>query len=102
MRTILKTMPLIIIATLLMSGCGDDNDANFITTEQKITLTDIPCKTTTDLNVDDLDSYITLLSGDEIIEEESDSEVIIYHNIDGTRSICLASGSAYILRIPTN
>lgn len=46
----------------------------------------------------DIESYITLESGDIIKEEESGTKVSIYHTANGVRKVCLDSGKAHIVR----
>ena len=43
-------------------------------------------------------TYIPLQSGDTIIKEDDNTSVNIYHDLDGTKKVCLDSGKAHILR----
>jgi len=59
-----------------------------------------------DINIDcivnpveaDIATYITLISGDVVVTEDSNSSVSTYHDINGTKKVCKVSGSAYIIR----
>ncbi len=87
--------------TLLLTACGgkgskdSDDGGNTGSVEEKINI-DVPCiSTPTSI---DISNYITLLSGDIVEKETDDAEIIIYHDLDGNKKVCLVTPSAYILR----
>ena len=92
-KNILKLITLPIIAIGFI-GCGD-GDANFSEPETIIDIS-IPCETTP--TATDISNYISLNSGDVIIKDTQSTNVSIYHDTTGSKTICLVSGSAHILR----
>ncbi len=98
--TIIKIVVSLLL-TLLLTACGgkggtdSDDGGNSGSVEEKINI-DIPCITTpTSI---DISNYITLLSGDIVEKETADAEIIIYHDLDGNKKVCLVTPSAYIIR----
>lgn len=90
MRRIYKLI-MITILGLGFYGCGEDggSDASFESTGSTI----IGCSDTTDIP----DGYTSLSSGDTIVKDSDDTEVVIYHDSDGNKKICVSTGSAYII-----
>ena len=85
------------IITLLFSACGGGggSDASFSNAEQKIDINETCITTPTS---SDISNYITLESGDTIIKDADNTVISTYHDVNGTKKVCLVSGSAYILR----
>jgi len=99
MKNIIKKIQIslgIITLPILFIGCGGDgDDASFKNSETLIPIT-IQCvgnPTTTNIN-----SYITLNSGDVIVKDSSNAEVSIYHDSNGIKKVCLVTASAHIIR----
>ena len=95
----LKNKILLLILTFITSisfiACGG-SDASFSDSETKVDIT-IPCITTP--TATDIANYITLNSGDTIVQTTTTNTVIsTYHDTDGVKKVCLVSGSAYILK----
>jgi len=82
------------LLTLGFSACDGGSDASFENSETIIPVT-IDCQTTPDSN--DIATYITLSSGD-VVVKEGNATVSIYHDINGTKKICLEDGNAHIIR----
>ena len=82
-----------LIAVLGLTACGNGgSDASFSDGEQKIDI-DINCTTPAQV-----ETYINLYSGDTIVKKEDNTSISTYHDTNGTKKVCLVSGSAYILR----
>lgn len=81
----------VIAAISFFTACSGGGDANYGGTSTKVTIVD--CNSS--LVISD---YTTLESGDTIIKDEDNTTVSTYHDIDGNKTICILSGSAYILR----
>lgn len=86
--TILAVLPLGFIAC---GGGGGGSDASFKNSETLIPI-DVNCT-----NPATIATYIPLQSGD-VIVEDSNATVKTYHDINGTKKICLVSGTAHIVR----
>ena len=50
---------------------------------------------------DTVDTYITLKSGDQIVQDTNDANISILHDQNGLKKICLQSGTAHINRAYT-
>lgn len=76
-----------ITLALLLSACGGGggSDASFDDAQNKITLQ--MCETYTDIQ-----------TGDTIIQNETNTSIKTVFNTDGSKKVCVLSGSAYILR----
>jgi hypothetical protein len=92
-RNMIKVAMLSLL-TLGFSACGGGSDASFENSETMIDI-NIPCQTTP--TTTDISNYITLNSGD-VVVKEGNATVSIYHDINGTKKICLESGNAHIIR----
>lgn len=99
MKTKILQYALPLFIALSFSACGGGgSDGSFENDGQVTVDIDIPCEANPD--ADDIDSYITLLSGD-TISKSGDVTIITYHDSDGVKKVCKDSsstGSAYILR----
>lgn len=91
----IKIMIVTLLSTIAFTACGGGDNASFSNSETLIDIT-IPCETTPDSN--DISSYITLNSGDVIVKDTNDTKISIYHDVNGTKKVCLTSGSAHIIR----
>jgi len=88
----------ILLATfvaLLLSACNEGGDASFKDGETIISLVGVDC-----VEPAVLANYETLLSGDTIVKDDDNATVIIYHDVAGTKKICLVNNgsSAHIVR----
>jgi hypothetical protein len=86
----------LLIATLTaisFTACGNDPIEGFDGNSYEKIAIDVNCTT---LNT--IDEYITLKSGDQIIKDEEDSNITIFHDENGVKKICLQSGKAHINR----
>jgi hypothetical protein len=86
----------LLIATLTaisFTACGNDSIEGFNGNSYEEIAIDINCST-----LDTIDKYIILKSGDQIIKDEEDSNITIFHDENGVKSICLQSGKAHINR----
>lgn len=95
------SLPLII--ALGFSACGGGggggSDASFESGNGTIQI-DIDIQCVTNPNVNDIDTYITLESGD-TISKSGDVTIVTYHDVDGNKKVCKdqnSTGTAYILR----
>ena len=100
MKTLYKnilatTLTMLVMVSLSACGGGSGDNANFSNAEQKIVI-DVNCSTpiTTVL----INSYISMISGDVLVQAGNNTIVEIYHNTNGTKKVCLAGGSAYLIR----
>ena len=82
----------------LFIACGDGGDSSFKNGTVEIPLT-VLCVTGDPTN-NDITSYETLLSGDTIVKDDDNAQVVIYHDVTGVKKICLVdnNSSAHILR----
>jgi len=80
------------LLAISFSACGGGSDASFENSETMIPI-DVNCTTPATIA-----TYITVNSGDAIVKEEENTTISIYHDINGTKKICLESGKAYIIR----
>lgn len=86
-------LPIIVAIGFTACGGGGGGDSSF--KQETIAIT-ISCVATPSSN--DFASYITLNSGDEIVNDSADANVTTYHNVGGEKKVCLNSGSAHIVR----
>ena len=70
---------------LLFSACGGDGEGNFDTGQQKIDITS--CET-----------YTTIQTNDLLVKDDENTTVKIVHDSNGTKTICVSSGSAHLIR----
>ncbi len=95
------------LTTISFVACGGTN--NTATTSATATPTDTTAvvnqdsfeKIDIDANCtspDTLTDYISLKSGDQIIQDETDSNVTILHDQEDVKKVCLQSGKAHIKR----
>lgn len=96
---------LITLTTISFVACGSTNN----TTTATPTPTSTPAvvnqdsfeKINIDVNCtspDTITNYISLKSGDQIIQDETDSNVTILHDQEDVKKVCLESGKAHIKR----
>jgi len=84
-----------VVSFLFFIGCGGGGgDASFSNGQTMIDI-NVTC---IDANVTALGTYIPLQSGDAIVKDDGNTTVKIYHDVNGTKLVCLVSGKAHILR----
>ena len=93
LKNILKIVTISAIILTSFTACGDD--ASFKDSEELIPI-NIACVTSPDSN--NIDSYITLNSGDTIVKDNDGAEISIYHDVNGVKKVCLVTPSAHIIR----
>ncbi|WP_415249815.1 hypothetical protein [Sulfurimonas sp.] len=84
----MKNVYLIVMVSvvgLLLSACSG-GEGSFDTGEEKITITH--CSET----------YITTQLNDLLIKDESDTTIEVLHDVNGTKRVCVLTGSAHIIR----
>lgn len=76
-----------ITTAFFLSACGGGggSDASFNNVQNKIIIPD--CET-----------YEDIQTGDTIIQDENNTSIKTLFNTDGSKKVCLLTGSAYILR----
>lgn len=84
---------LLIAVALGFTACGGGGGSSF-----KNAIIDINVACVASPSSNDFDTYITLYSGDEIVNDEAGTLVTTYHNINGEKKVCLNSGKAHIVR----
>jgi len=82
-----------LIAIVLLSGCSDQ--AEF---ENAQTLVPISINCVTAPTANDISTYIDMQSGDILVQDGDNTSVKTYHDQNGTKKICLVSGSAHLIR----
>ena len=71
---------------LFLSACGGNGEGAFDTGEQKIT---VPKCT---------DSNLTIAPNDLLVKDDSSTTVTISHDLNGTKTVCVLTGTAHIIR----
>ena len=71
---------------LFLSACGGNGEGTFDTGEQKIT---VPVC---------VDSNLTVTPNDLLVKDDSNTTVTISHDANGTKTVCVLTGSAHIIR----
>lgn len=84
---------LVTITAITLTACGGGGGSSF---KNEIIDINISCVASPSSN--DFDMYITLYSGDQIVNDEAGTLVTTYHNINGEKKVCLNSGKAHIVR----
>lgn len=92
----LAKLSLLTLLSLSFSACGGGGDSSSF--ENSETITDITTVCVTTPTSTDISSYITLNSEDVIIKDSNDAVISIYHDTDGTKKVCLVSGTAHIVQ----
>lgn len=90
MKKILSILTAMIIA-LTFTSCGDESSF-------KKGIVDITIACVQSPSSNDFVSYVTLESGDLIVNDEVGTNVTTYHNVNGEKKVCLNSGKAHIIR----
>ena len=93
LKSIYKIASLLSITALAIffSACSEDN-AQF-----NYTIIPIDTNCSTSITNSTISTYTTLLSGD-IIVEDSNATIQIYHDVNGVKKVCMVSGSAHLIR----
>jgi len=87
MKKIILIVSSLLIA-LLFSACGGgDGEGNFDTGEQKIDI--VKCDTNTST---------VIVTNDLLVKDDSNTTVKIVHDANGTKTICVLTGSAHLIR----
>lgn len=91
----MKTIKLILSTTLVvaLTSCSKDE---FQETEVIIPI-DVICSKDSS-KTEDINSYITMQSGDILEKSEDNTSIMTYHSQNGTKKVCLISGSAFLRR----
>ena len=93
----IASLSLLTLATLSFTACGGgSDDASFKNSETMIDI-DVNCTVGTQTQTT-IDTYIPVYSGDVIVKDDENTSVSIYHDINGTKKICLEYGNAHIIR----
>lgn len=81
------------LMALLLSACGGggggSSDASFDSGNTKISVVD--CNNTTPI-------YTDIEDGDLLVKESDSTIVVIVHNTDASKKVCVDSGSSHLLR----
>ena len=72
---------------------NDDGDNNVTTTTISI---DVNC--TLNSTAMDIDTYITTISGDVIVQNETNTTISFFQDANSVKKVCLVSGKAHIVR----
>lgn len=93
-----KIVSVSILAIIMFTACGGGggDGASFSNSETLIDIT-IPCVTNNPTSID-ISNYVTLYSGDVIVKDSANAQVSIYHDVNGTKKVCLVIPSAHIVR----
>ena len=82
----------IVVFTLGFSACSDNG--HFNDAQSKLAIID--CNDSAVVITPD--DYTTMLSGDVLIQEATNTVVTTYHDVNGTKKVCTDSGIAYLIR----
>lgn len=87
---------LLIVVALNFTACGGGGGSSSFKQE----IVDISINCVANPTSNDFDTYITLNSGDKIVNDDVGAQVTIYHDIDGVKKVCLVenTGKAHIVR----
>ncbi|PHS34503.1 MAG: hypothetical protein COA92_01000 [Sulfurovum sp.] len=90
----------IIMVTVLafaISGCGGSNKSNNPVVTQETSI-DIDVNCIVEATPTDIETYITTVAGDTLVQDESNTSVSIFFDVEGTKKVCLENSKAHILR----
>lgn len=94
MKTVYKNlMAIVAIGTITLGFNACSDDGQFKNAQNKILITE--CNQT---GITIPDDYISMLSGDTLVQEANNTVVTTYHDINGTKKVCADSGIAYLIR----
>lgn len=79
----LKLLSVAIMGVLSFSGCGEEDKR----TNTQTLITIPACET-----------YENILTGDLVVQDDSNTSVKTVFNIDGSKKVCVLTGSAHIVR----
>ena len=85
---------LLALSAVSFTACSE-GDGHFKNAETIIQI-DVDCVVNPDSA--DIATYITILSGDVIVKENSNSSISTYHDVNDNKSVCRVTGSSYIIR----
>ena len=95
LKKIISTTILTILPLSFIACGGGGGDASFKNSETLVSI-DVNC-TAVPTPVD-IATYIDLNSGDVIVQDDANTTIKTYHDINGTKKVCLVSGTAHIIR----
>lgn len=81
----IKLYMLLATVVILLSNCSGGGEGTFDTGIANIVVSD--CESYTDISANDL-----------LVKDDENTIVKILHNADGSRRVCVVSGSAHIVR----
>ena len=90
------TTALFALLSLGLSGCGSSNDTDSTATVEPTG--DVEAITTACGVPDDVLAYQVLNEGDTIVDDTAQAELSIFQINDGTKRVCISSGTASIIR----
>ena len=76
---------MVITIALLLSACSENSESTFDTGEEKIVVTN--CET-----------YTVVQTNDLLVKDSTNTVIKIVDDINGTKTVCVVSGSAHIIR----
>lgn len=82
-----------VLVAIVFSAC--DRGSSNSDAELRVQI-DVNC--TTPVTQTLIDSYVTMFSGDVLVQEDNTTSVVVYHDLNDTKKVCLESGSAYLIR----
>jgi hypothetical protein len=92
------TTSIVLLSALSFSACmQDDTTDNVSGLQEKISIA-ITVNCITGATASDIDTYETIIAGDEIIQDETNTTLNIVVDSTGNQKVCLESGTAHILR----
>lgn len=95
MKTITQVTTHIItlgLLSVLLSACSNDNKGSFDTGESGIVPTSV------DINITACSAFVQIRTNDLLVKDNDATTVQIQHDINGTRSVCVSTGSAHLVR----
>ena len=95
MKTYKNLIAIFVIITISIGFSACSDDGNFSDTDSNDTVSITDCNET-GLTIPD--DYTTMLSADTLVQDATNTVVTTYHNISGTKKVCIESGTAYIIR----
>ena len=88
----------VIVIAISFNACSDfpytQDDDNSVTTT--IIPIDVNCTATS--TAADIDTYITTIAGDSIVQDETNTTISMFIDATDAKKVCLVSGKAHILR----
>lgn len=79
-----------IIIALFLSACGEGDSASFTGSTSTSSIITIPIPMCED--------YVNILTGDTVVQDETGTTIKTVFNTDGSKKVCVLTGSAHIIR----